>query len=958
MTNEPSEVPADAERSLNLSWHSLKPEEVLDNLDVPIETGLSDEEVQLRQAKFGLNELTEQPGRTFLQKLWEQINSFVIWLLIGAAVISAILGDWVEAGAILLIVVFNAIMGIVQESRAEASLAALRKMAAPEAQVLRNGHRIMVPSRELVPGDVVFIEAGNFVPADIRLLEAVNLSIEEASLTGESVPAKKNAESNLQADIPLGDRENTAFSGTTVSYGRGKGVVVSTGMNTQLGMIATMLQSVETEQTPLQKNLDQLGKMLSIAAMIITSLVFVIGVANLIIPNGFVVFGTEEFRKEVLGLFMVAVSLAIAAVPEGLPAVVTISLAGGMREMVNRHALIRRLSSVETLGSVTTICTDKTGTLTQNQMTVTKLWVDGKFVDISGIGYDPIGEFSVDGETVDLVKYPAARTALWVGTLNNDAQLEATGESEGKATYRMVGDPTEGSILVAALKAGAAAHTLNKNYPRNQEIPFDSVRKRMVTVHSIINPGHGDISPYYTDEKTNWYTIAVKGAPDVVLELCKYRSNMENEPIEFTEEMRQEVLTANENMTNQALRVLAVAYRPVPEMPAEMDPAILEQDLVFVGLIGMIDPSRPEVKPALKEAQHAGIRSVMITGDFPNTAKAIAEDIGLLQPGHQVLTGADIDNVSDEEMREIVKITDVYARVSPEHKMKIVDALRDNGEVVAMTGDGVNDAPAIKRADIGIAMGITGTDVAKETAEMVLTDDNYASIVSAVEQGRVIYSNIRKFVYYLVSCNIAEIMIIFLAILFGWNTPLAPIQLLWLNLVTDGAPALALGSEKGDPDIMDYPPRPAKEPIINRSMFQGIIVQTIAITATTLIAFWLGGGALKTATAEQRVLSETFAFITLSLSELFRAFTARSENYPLFKIGVFSSKSMNLAVSISILLVLMVVYLPFLNGIFDTVPLGWIDWLEILPLVLIPSIAAEVMKYITHRKQQKQKTTA
>lgn len=955
MSEKSHQVISNAEDALKVSWHALQPEEVLASLAVPLETGLSNLEVKERLETFGYNELKEQPGKTFLQKLWEQINSFVIWLLIGAAAISAILGDLVEAGAILLIVVLNAIMGIIQESRAEASLAALKKMAAPEARVLRDGHRIMVSSRELVPGDIVFIEAGNFIPADIRLLEAVNLSIDEASLTGESVPVNKDAGGNLQTDIPLGDRKNSAFSGTTVTYGRGKGIVTSTGMHTQLGLIATMLQSVDQEQTPLQKRLDELGKTLGIAALIVCGLVFVIGVTRLLTPPDIVQIGTETFWQESLALFMVAVSLAIAAVPEGLPAVVTISLSGGMREMVSRHALIRRLSSVETLGSVTTICTDKTGTLTQNQMTVTRLWVDNQFVEVTGIGYEPTGDFMVNGESVDLRQYPAARTALWAGTLNNDAQLEETGQSEGETSYRMVGDPTEGSILVAALKAGAAANIVNQNYPRKQEIPFDSTRKRMVTIHNILNPGNGDISPYVTNEKTNWYTIAVKGAPDVVLDLCRYQSDMENLPVELTPAMREIVLAANNEMTSHALRVLAVAYRPVPEMPVDLSPESLEQDLIFIGLIGMIDPSRPEVKPALKEAQDAGIRSVMITGDYPNTAQAIAEDIGLLQPGHQVLTGADIENATPEEMREIVRITDVYARVSPEHKMKIVDGLRENGEVVAMTGDGVNDAPAIKRADIGVAMGITGTDVAKETADMVLTDDNYASIVSAVEQGRIIYSNIRKFVYYLVSCNIAEIMIIFLAILFNWNTPLAPIQLLWLNLVTDGAPALALGTEKGDPDIMEYPPRPSDEPIINRFMVKGIIVQTIAITAVTLAAFYLGGGALKSATAEARILSETFAFVTLSLSELFRAYTARSEYFPLTKIGIFSSKNMNLAVLVSVILVLMVVYTPFLQEVFDTVTLHWNDWAEILPLVVVPSIAAEVMKSISYKQHLKER---
>ncbi|NLW72452.1 MAG: cation-translocating P-type ATPase [Chloroflexi bacterium] len=943
---------------LQISWHALDAEAVLSQLDVPVDSGLTSEEAKKRLEAYGLNELVEKQRTTFLQMLWAQINSFVIWLLIGAAVISAILGDWVEAGAILLIVILNAIMGIVQESRAEASLAALKKMAAPEAQVLRDGFRQSVPSRELVPGDVVFIEAGNHIPADIRLLEAVNLSIEEASLTGESVPAKKSAEGHLDADIPLGDRDNSAFMGTTVTYGRGKGVVTGTGMKTQLGLIASMLQTVDEEQTPLQKRLDELGKTLGIAALAVCVLVFLIGVWRLIAAPGPLELGSADFWQEIVALFMVAVSLAIAAVPEGLPAVVTISLAGGMREMVNRHALIRRLASVETLGSVTTICTDKTGTLTQNQMTVTKIWVDNTMIDITGAGYDPVGDFMIDGEKIDLMKYQGARNALWVGSLNNDAQLEPSGESDGKTTYRMIGDPTEGSILVAAHKAGATGKDLNLNYPRKQEIPFDSERKRMVTVHEIVKPGGGDISPFYSDEKTNKFVVNVKGAPDIVLNLCSYIQRMDNTVAELTEADRRAILEANNNMTSQALRVLGVAYRPVHEQPTDIDAASLEKDLVFAGLIGMIDPSRAEVKPALKEAQSAGIRSVMITGDFPNTAKAIAEDIGLLQPGHQVLMGSEIDNKTPEEMREVVKITDVYARVSPEHKMKIVDALRENGEIVAMTGDGVNDAPAIKRADIGVAMGITGTDVAKETADMVLTDDNYASIVSAVEQGRIIYSNIRKFVYYLVSCNIAEIMTIFLATVFGWNTPLAPIQLLWLNLVTDGAPALALGSEKGDPDIMEHPPRPTKEPIINSYMLKGIIVQTIAITAATLGAFFLGGGWAKGASPEARVLSETYAFVTLSLSELLRAFTARSEYYPLTKIGVFTNRNMNLAVLVSVLLVLAVVYLPFLQDIFDTTSIDWIHWLEILPLIFIPSIAAEIMKTVTYKKHEKDRRNA
>ncbi len=947
------------QESVNLIWHALDSGTVLEELEVPEEFGLSTEEVKERLEHFGPNELQEREHTTFWQRLWSQINSFVIWLLLGAALISGVTAIIeksfpTETIAILAIVILNAIMGMVQESRAEASLAALKKMASPEAQVLRDGHRQSVPAPQLVPGDIVFIEAGNFIPADIRLLDAVNLSIEEASLTGESVPAKKTAEARLESDIPIGDRDNSAFMGTTVTYGRGKGVVTGTGMRTQLGLIATMLQAVEDEETPLQKRLDQLGKTLGIAAIIICVLVFLVSAARLIFLKDIEI-GSDAFWHEMIKLFMVAVSLAIAAVPEGLPAVVTISLAGGMREMVSRHALIRRLSSVETLGSVTTICTDKTGTLTQNQMTVTKIWVDNTFVDITGTGYDPVGEFLVNGETVDLKTIPAANTALWVGTLNNDAILEKVGEVDGKDSYRMVGDPTEGSILVAAVKAGAVTHELNAKYPREQEIPFDSTRKRMVTVHEIVNPGGGDISPYYADEKTNWHTIAVKGAPDVVLGLCTYLGAKDNNPIPMTDKIRQQVLAANEAMTNQALRVLGVAYRPVADLPGEAEAAQLENELIFVGLIGMIDPSRPEVKPALSEAQTAGVRSVMITGDYPNTARAIADDIGLLQPGHQVLTGADLDRLDDAEMQEVVKITDVYARVSPEHKMRIVDALRKNGEVVAMTGDGVNDAPAIKMADIGVAMGITGTDVAKETADMVLTDDNYASIVSAIEQGRVIYSNIRKFVYYLVSCNIAEIMIIFLAVLVGWPSPLTPVQLLWLNLVTDGAPALALGSEKGDPDIMLHPPRPSDEPIINKYMVRGIIAQTIAITSATLLAFAIGFYGFKPfGVVASLDLAETMAFVTLSLSELIRAFTARSEYYPLTKIGIFSNKNMNLAVLFSALLVLLVVYVPIFHEPFNTQSLMWNHWLIILPLIFIPSIVAEIMKAMAHAQYQKE----
>ncbi len=843
-----------AKKDLNFTWHALSREEVLEKLGSGLEKGLSDSQAKERLEMYGANQLKEGKKTTFLEMVIEQLSNFVVIMLIVAAAISMFLGEMVDAIAIITIVVLNTVMGVVQDSRAQQELEALKKMAAPEAMVLRNGHRVSVPARELVPGDIVFLETGNFVRADVRLVEAFNLRIDEAALTGESVPVEKNAASVFDADSSLGDRKNTAFSGTVVTYGRGKGVVVSTGMYTQIGLIATMLQSVEDEETPLQRRLDQLGKTLGYACLVISGLVFVSG----LIEGG-----------SPLEMFMIAVSLAIAAVPEGLPAVVTISLALGMQEMVKRHALIRRLSSVETLGSATVICSDKTGTLTQNAMTVTRVWVDGQSLDITGSGYSPEGDFKKNGKVVDMHNFPAVSTALWIGTLNNDAQLEETSDN-GKVGYRIIGDPTEGSILVAAAKAGAHAPELNKAYPRSGEIPFDSDRKRMVTLHEVKNPQAKDISPFDGKDGKDSYVIAVKGAPDVVLGLCNRIQKSDNTCDKLDKKGKEAILAANDNMTKDALRVLGMAYRVVSVKPEQVDSKHLEQDLIFAGLVGMIDPAREEVKPALLKALGAGIRTVMITGDYPNTAKAIAESIGLLRPGHRVATGADVDKMDDKTLSREVDEIDVFARVSPEHKMRIVSALKANNEVVAMTGDGVNDAPAIKASDIGVAMGITGTDVAKETADMVLTDDNYASIVSAVEQGRIIYSNIRKFVYYLISCNMAEIMIIFIPTMFGrflfpkaaelgLLSPLLPIQLLWLNLVTDGAPALALGTEKGDPDIMDHDPRPPKEPIINRFMLAGVVVQTLAITVTTLIAYSIGLSHSDPRYAETLALSRWFS---------------------------------------------------------------------------------------------------
>ena len=965
MTEEKPATPEN--KNSDLIWHALQLDEVLVKLGTPTQ-GLSSEEAAKRLEHYGPNELKEKPRPTFLQLVLAQLNNFIVILLIVASVISAILGDWIEAGVIMLIVVLNAILGVIQESRAEEALAALKKMAAPECQVLRDGQRVTVSARELVPGDVIFLEAGNFVPADIRLIEAVNLRVEEAALTGESVPVSKDAALVLDREATLGDRKNTAFMGTLVNYGRGRGIVVGTGMNTELGMIADMLQAVENEGTPLMARLDQLGKTLGIAALLICGVVFVLGLFRSgVFSQGF----SPDTQQTILDSFMIAVGLAIAAVPEGLAAVVTISLALGMREMVRRHALIRKLASVETLGSATVICSDKTGTLTQNVMTVTRLWVDGKIAEVTGTGYDPKGDFLVGGQKVDLQQMPGLTTVLWVGVLNNDAVLERV-NSEGSGGFRMVGDPTEGAMLVAAMKAWERLDELSIAYPRQKEIPFDSSLKRMVTVHKITWIKEDGPSPFHDQSMLNAHAVTVKGAPDLVLDLCTHYQTIDDRVLPMDDQMRRTILEANDNMTKDALRVLGFAYRIEPDIPEELTREYAEQGLIFAGLMGMIDPARPEVKPALEKARRAGLRTIMITGDYPNTGRAVAESIGLLRPGHGVHTGAELNDMDDQTLAEEVKTTDVFARVSPEHKMRIVDALRANNEVVAMTGDGVNDAPAIKRADIGVAMGITGTDVAKETADMVLTDDNYVSIVAAVEQGRVIYANIRKFVFFLLSSNIAEIMIIFLATLAGLPMPLTVIQLLWLNLLTDGAPALALAMEKGDPDIMEHPPRPKSESIINSSMRLGMFIQTITQTTAVFGAFVLGllwhleaGAHVPEGTNPLIYLlqhdwsnvkvdtAETMAFVTLSLCELFRAYTVRSERASLFRLGVFSNKFMQYAVGMSVFLLLVVVNVPFLHGIFNTSFLAVKEWLVVLGLALIPAISEEITKYFLRVKDRK-----
>jgi Ca2+-transporting ATPase len=932
--------------------HALSLEQALEELKSDLHNGLSTEEATARLARYGANELKEKPRPGFLRLLLDQFNNFLIIILIGAAVVSLLLGETVDAIAIIAIVILNATLGVVQESKAEQALAALKKMAAPNARVIRDGQQVSLAARELAPGDVVLIEAGNYVPADLRLIESVNLKIEEASLTGESVPVDKNARLVLEPDAPLGDRKNAAFMSTLVSYGRGAGVVTATGMATQIGKIAELLQSHEDEQTPLQHKLEQLGKTLGIVALAVCGLIFVYGVVRdtdiaAIGELGLAGWFTAH-SEELVELFMTAVSLAIAAVPEGLPAVVTICLALGMQRMVRRNALIRKLPAVETLGSASVICSDKTGTLTQNQMTVVRGWAGGLDFAVTGEGYTPEGEFKRDatnGTEAPIMPVHERSTALLLhgGLLCNDAKIEHVMTDDGKRVWRMIGDPTEGAMVVAAGKAGLWRNEVEKCLPRVAEIPFDSERKSMTTIHPTdgwpggpLDGGTGVVPPF---------VAFIKGAPDIILSYCdNIAVNGHNEPL--TPEMRQTVLASNKDMASDALRVMAVAYRPLDEVPEEPKPEDVERHMTFLGLMGMIDPARSEVKAAVDVAQSAGLKVIMITGDHKDTAQAIAGQIGMLTPGGRVVTGAEVDAMSDDELDAMVLNLDTCARSSPQHKMRIVDALRRKDQVVAMTGDGVNDAPALKRADIGVAMGITGTDVTKETADMVLTDDNFASIVSAIEEGRIIYSNIRKFVFYLVSCNIGEILIIFISMLAGLPIPLQPIMLLWLNLVTDGAPALALGMEKGDPDTMQQKPRPVKEPVLNRNMVVRIAIQAVVMTASVLGAFVL---ALNRFDGDL-VAAQTFAFATLVMSELLRVYTVRSERYSAFKIGLFSNKWMQYAVGLSFVLLLLVIYVPFLQNVFGTRPLTLMDWVIMTPFFLADAVAAEVVKWFYRRR--------
>ncbi len=888
-------------------WWYIEKEAVARNLATDTEKGLTHQEVTERQQQYGPNQLAEKEGRSFIAMFFDQFKDFMIWVLIGAALVSGFLQEWVDAIAIISIVILNAILGFIQEFRAEKSLAALKKLSSPTSKVVRDGKHHVIPSNEIVPGDLVEIEAGDFVPADSRIVYATgNMSAHEASLTGESTPVQKSALTLASENIALADRSNMLYLGTSVVAGKARSLVTGTGMNTELGKIAGMIQEIEDSSTPLQNKLKEFGKIIIIVVFLLVGLIFMIGFLR---------------GEEVLDLFLSAVSLAVAAIPEGLPAVVTIALALGVQRMVKRNCIIRKLPSVETLGCTSVICSDKTGTLTKNEMTVQVVYHDGHYYQVTGIGYAPEGNFMKDENVVDTNTLPGLMKLLSCMVLCNGAQLV-----RDAAGYKIVGDPTEGALLTLAAKAGLNKHLLEEAYPFVEEIPFDSDRKQMTIIR----------------QNGSAYAAFIKGAPDVLLSNCtQIEENGQVMPLD--PEKKEMLIQANAELADKAMRVLAVAYRDFNALPGNITAPEMETDLTFLGLVAMIDPPRPEVKLAMQGCRSAGIRSVMITGDHKNTAVAIARDLGFYQSDSMAFTGEELDRLTDEEFRKYVTKTVVYARVSPEHKLKIVKAWRDRGDIVAMTGDGVNDAPAVKEADIGVAMGITGTDVTKEVSEMVITDDNFASIVAAVEEGRGIYDNIRKFIHYLLSCNAGEILVMFVASLMKLPAPLLPIQILWVNLVTDGLPALALGVDPTDKKIMKRPPRIKDEPVITRKMGMIILLQGAFIAFCTLLAFFL----VRFVEGESTERARTASFIVLACSQLFHSFNCRSTHESIFSLGFFTNTKLVYATLISFLLQMAVVYIPFLQVVFKTEPLSWFDWFLVLIISSFPLVAMELVKLFT-----------
>jgi len=890
-------------------WWHLGIEEIARTLGTDGKTGLSAAAAAEKLRTLGANELQEKKGRGPLAIFLDQFKGLIIWVLIAAALVSGFLKEWVDALAILAIVILNAILGLAQEYRAEKSLAALKKLSAPSSKVIRDGAASLIPSRELVPGDLIEVEAGDHIPADSRVnWHTSNFAVQEASLTGESTPVNKTDIVLEEKDIPLAERANILYLGTAVVAGKARAIVVETGMQTELGRIAGLIQDIKKETTPLQRKLEEFGKLIIYLCFVLVA----------------VVFGLEIIRGgKLLDMFLTSVSLAVAAIPEGLPAVVTIALALGVQRMVRRHVLIRKLPSVETLGCATVICSDKTGTLTKNEMTVRAVWTLRNAFEVTGTGYDPSGEFRSDSESVDPRRHPDLLKALTAGVLCNNAHLAV---ADGKAS--VFGDPTEIAILSAAAKAGIWKVEEEQAYEIVEEIPFDSERKKM----SIVRRADQDM------------TVFTKGAPDLLLKNCTYvLEDGAERPLAAGD--RERIMKANDGYSDQALRVLAVAFRNLDQEPHSYEAEAIEKDLTFAGLVAMIDPPRPEVREAMAKCRTSGIRTVMITGDHRNTAVAIAREIGFYGGDSRAMTGEDVDRLSDEELDAVVEHVAVYARVSPEHKLRAVRAWRRKGEIAAMTGDGVNDAPAVKEADIGVAMGITGTDVTKEVSDMVITDDNFASIVAAVEEGRGIYDNIRKFIHFLLSCNLGEILVMFMAALLGYPVPLLPIQILWVNLVTDGLPALALGVDPVDPNIMERPPRKPDEPVITGARawligLQGVLITTCSLAAFLFVLLYEKEGIDRARTA---------ALATLACSQLFHAFNCRSMRESLFKLKVLSNPQLVYATGLSFLLQMAVIYVPFLQPVFKTQAMSALDLGMIIVFSSLPLWVMELVKALNRK---------
>lgn len=913
-------------------WYRRTIDEAITGLRANLTEGLSDDEATSRLARYGTNELIDNGGRRPLQILWEQLRGPMILLLVVAAAVSAFLHEYTDAIVILAIVILNALLGFVQDYRAEKALAALKKMAVPVVRVRRGGTVREISANELVPGDTVLLEVGNYVPADCRLFESVNLKVQEAALTGESTAVEKCV-AQLNEELPIADQNNMAWMGTVVTYGHGQAVVSATGMDTQLGQIAHSLQSVEPEPTPLQLRLVQLGRTLALVAIGIVAVVFLIGAMR-----------GEDPRL----MLMTALSLAVAVVPEGLPAVATVALALGARRMFDRHALIRKLPAVETLGSVTVICSDKTGTLTENRMMVTTLDVAGQRIELAA------GDSTAAQEVKEQVSHDSSLLLLLAGAgLCNDSEIEP--DSSGKR-FHAVGDPTESALAIAAARLGLDKNHLSERLPREAEVPFDSDRKRMSTVHRITAPHDAtDLvqEPLLSSIGVGQgeYLLLTKGAVDTVVKSCDSVWN-DGGSTALTDEWRARIASANEDMATKGMRVLGVAFRSMKDLPTEVEAETLERQLVFVGMLGMIDPPRPEVAAAVTRCKSAGIRPVMITGDHPLTALHIAEQLQIADNG-RALTGADIERLGADELRKVVESTSVYARVAPSHKLRLIQALQQNGQVVAMSGDGVNDAPALKQAHIGVAMGITGTDVSKEASQMVLLDDNFATIVSAVEQGRIVYDNLRKFIRYTMTSNAGEICVMLLGPLLGMPLPLLPLQILWINLVTDGLPGLALAVEKAERDTMRRPPYSPDEHIFGRGMSREIawIGLLMGIVSLSMGYWYWANGPVDEAHFR------TVIFTVLTLSQMGNVMAIRSSHDSLFRIGVLSNKPMVAAVGLTFGLQLAVLYWAPLSQIFKTTPLSLAELATCIALSTIVFWAVEARKMVRRSSSESEDLT-